>query len=211
MAHAVRATRAVLDGEIVCLRPDGLSDFYSLPFRCEWPYFYAFDLLSLDGKDLRRLPLTKRKRRLAAIMPRVESRVRYVDHLARRGRDLFRLVCERDAEGIVAKWARGPYHSQAAGRHEFFEETHPRSRPLMPARRLDPLALAAARANARRPVPPSWAHHAACIVVPPVLDTGAVEHLPARLLDPVEQPAVGSDSGESFSYRGACPRSADPL
>jgi bifunctional non-homologous end joining protein LigD len=161
LAHAVRVERAVLDGEIVCLRRDGNSDFYSLMFRREWPYFYAFDVLSLEGQDLRAHPLKARKRRLAAIMPRIESRVRYVDHVTGRGRDLFRLVCERDAEGIVAKWAQGRYHSddattswlkvknpaysQAAGRHEFFDQRRPRSRPVLPTRRLDPRALAAAR------------------------------------------------------------------
>jgi bifunctional non-homologous end joining protein LigD len=160
VAHAVRATRAVLDGEIVCLRPDGSSDFYSLLFRRERPYFYAFDLLALDGKDLRRLPLTSRKRKLAAIMPTIDTRLRYVDALPGRGRDLFRVVCERNAEGIVAKWSRGPYHtdgrttswlkiknptySRAEGRHEVFEPR--RSGLWRPAsRRLDPAALAAAR------------------------------------------------------------------
>jgi hypothetical protein len=86
--------------------------------------------------------------------------VRYVDHLAGRGRDLFRLVCQKDAEGIVAKWARGRYrpdgattswlkvknprYSQAEGRHEFFEGRGP-ARPALTRRRLDPAALAAAR------------------------------------------------------------------
>jgi hypothetical protein len=50
LSHTIRARRAVLDGEIVCLRPDGLSDFYSLMFRRGSPYFYAFDLLELDGR-----------------------------------------------------------------------------------------------------------------------------------------------------------------
>ena len=35
----------------------------------------------------------------------------YLDHLAERGRDLFRVACERDLEGIVAKWAHGTYHT----------------------------------------------------------------------------------------------------
>jgi bifunctional non-homologous end joining protein LigD len=62
--EAIRARRALLDGEIVCLRPDGLSDFYALMFRREQPYFYAFDLLEMDGEDLRQRPLLERKRRL---------------------------------------------------------------------------------------------------------------------------------------------------
>jgi len=74
LAHAVRARQAVLDGEIVCLEPDGRSHFYKLLFRRDWPHFMAFDLLWLNGKDLREWPLVERKRRLLSIMPRVESR-----------------------------------------------------------------------------------------------------------------------------------------
>ena len=72
IAHAVRAHSAVLDGEIVCLDADGCSRFYDLLFRREWPFFLAFDVLSIDGDDLRALPLVQRKRRLARIMPRVD-------------------------------------------------------------------------------------------------------------------------------------------
>ena len=61
----------------------------------------------LNGRDLRQLPLVERKARLKVIMPRVQSRVRCVDHIARTGSEFYRLVCERDLEGIVAKWKRG--------------------------------------------------------------------------------------------------------
>ena len=82
VAHAIRARHAVLDGEVVCLRPDGLSDFYSLMFRRELPYFYAFDLLELDGEDLRARPMLERKRRLAKIIPfDIETRLRLLGHV----------------------------------------------------------------------------------------------------------------------------------
>jgi bifunctional non-homologous end joining protein LigD len=138
IAHAVRADSAVLDGEICCLDPDGCSNFKNLLFRRERPYFYAFDLLALDGHDLRTLPLLQRKRRLLQILPKVESRVMYVDHVPKRGVDLFAAACRRDLEGIVAKWAHGSYnadgratswlkikhpeYSQMDGRRELFEE-----------------------------------------------------------------------------------------
>jgi ATP-dependent DNA ligase len=77
-------------------------------------------------------------------MPRVESRVVYLPHVERRGIDLFAAVCERDLEGIVAKWKRGPYlsdgvvtnwlkiknlnYSQMAGRRELFERRQGGSR-----------------------------------------------------------------------------------
>ena len=136
LAHAVRCEQAVLDGEIVCLQPDGRSHFYNLMFRREWPHFLAFDLLWLDGKDLRDLPLHQRKRRLARIMPRVPSRVRLVEQVQRCGVDFFKVACQHDLEGIVAKWAHGTYrtdgrtswvkirnprYSQWTGRRELFE------------------------------------------------------------------------------------------
>src|SRR4030095_1290539 len=136
IAHAVRAHSAVLDGEIVCLGADGCSRFRDLLFRREWPYFLPFDALSIDGRDLRTLPLVDRKRRLARIMPRIVSRLMFLDAIRARGTRLYELVCERDLEGIVAKWARGTYqcdgratswlkiknpqYSQAEGRHELF-------------------------------------------------------------------------------------------
>jgi bifunctional non-homologous end joining protein LigD len=165
VSQTIRARRAVLDGEIVCLRPDGLSDFYSLMFRRGSPYFYAFDLLELDGEDLRGRPLFERKRRLAKVIPfDFETRLRLLGHVPGRGRDLFRLVCDHDVEGIVAKWCRGTYHvdgrttswlkiknpsySQAVGRHEAFEGRGGSRRPAAPVRRLDPTVLASLRGRA---------------------------------------------------------------
>jgi bifunctional non-homologous end joining protein LigD len=109
IAHSVRAMHAVLDGEIVCLDREGRSQFYPLLFRRDWPYFYAFDLLAVDGEDLRDRPLLERKRRLRAIMPRVTSRLLYVDHVRERGIALYREACGRDLEGVVGKWAGGRY------------------------------------------------------------------------------------------------------
>jgi bifunctional non-homologous end joining protein LigD len=107
LAHAIRCETAVLDGEIVCFDDTGRPNFHKLLFRRDWPVFCAFDVLMLNGRDLRQLPLVERKARLKVIMPRVQSRVRCVDHIARTGSEFYRLVCERDLEGIVAKWKRG--------------------------------------------------------------------------------------------------------
>jgi ATP-dependent DNA ligase len=63
--------------------------------------FYPFDVLRVNGEHVCRLPLLERKRRLLAIIPAIEYRLLY-------GRDLFRMACESDLEGIVAEWARGP-------------------------------------------------------------------------------------------------------
>jgi bifunctional non-homologous end joining protein LigD len=75
--------------------------------------FYAFDLLILDGKDLRFLPLLERKRRLLTRMPRGGCRLLYLDHIQERGCDLFAAACARDLEGIVAKWAAGTYQGDS--------------------------------------------------------------------------------------------------
>ena len=136
LAHAVRCRSAVLDGEIVCLEPDGRSHFYNLLFRREWPYFMAFDLLALEGKDLRAEPLHHRKRLLAGIMPRVESQIRLVEGVEGRGVEFFHVACTHDLEGVVAKWKGGTYtggprtswlklrnpkYSQWEGRREMFD------------------------------------------------------------------------------------------
>ena len=137
LAHAVRAHACVLDGEICCLAPDGRTQFKNLLFRREWPFFYAFDVLSVEGEDVTRRPLLERKRRLRRLLPTIDSRLLYLEHLEQRGCDLFRAACERDLEGIVAKWAHGTYgtdgratswlkiknpqYSQMRDRHELFE------------------------------------------------------------------------------------------
>jgi bifunctional non-homologous end joining protein LigD len=109
IAHSVRAHSAILDGEICCLEPDGSSHFKNLLFRREWPFFLAFDLLAVDCDDLRALPLIQRKQALKRVMPRIQSRLRFMEHIERRGVGLFPAACERDLEGVVGKWARGSY------------------------------------------------------------------------------------------------------
>ncbi len=52
----------LLDGELVCLDDQGRSRFHDLMFNRAKPYFYAFDVLYVDGVDLRALPLVERKR-----------------------------------------------------------------------------------------------------------------------------------------------------
>jgi bifunctional non-homologous end joining protein LigD len=110
LAHTLKGHDAILDGELVCLAPDGRSLFAPLLFGQRIPCLFAFDLLWVDGDDLRDLPLLERKRRLRKLIPqRQRSRLQYLEHVARRGRDLFAAACARDLEGIVAKWARAKY------------------------------------------------------------------------------------------------------
>ncbi len=118
LGRDLRGRRCVLDGEIVCLGVDGKSRFSDLLFRRAQPYFYAFDLLwdehpwsddeqerqrFRNGEDLRYLPLCDRKLRLRALVPDEAERLLYCDHIEGKGEGLFRLACEHDLEGIVAK------------------------------------------------------------------------------------------------------------
>jgi bifunctional non-homologous end joining protein LigD len=126
----------VLDGEVVCLDNEGRPQFYSLLYRRGEPYFYAFDVLALDGVDWRPRPLRERKRRLARLLARSRGRVRYLDRIIGKGRALYAGTCARNLEGIVAKLSTAPYdpsapmtwrkiknptYSQAEGRWEVFD------------------------------------------------------------------------------------------
>jgi bifunctional non-homologous end joining protein LigD len=133
----VRAKTAILDGEIVCLDSEGVSQFKELLYRRGRAVFFAFDLLWLDDSDLRRTPLIKRKKKLKQLIHRSEcSEVIYAQHVEHWGKLLFEEVCERNLEGIVGKrksslyvehgWVKikNPNYSQAEGRHEMFTAFH---------------------------------------------------------------------------------------
>jgi bifunctional non-homologous end joining protein LigD len=126
-----------LTAEIACVDDSGRSVFNDLLFRRRECVFFAFDLLFLNGEDLRALPLVERKARLKRLLRRKRSPVLYVDHIEADGRQFFEKVCELDLEGIVAKrksaayratekpspyWikVKNPKYSQAEGRSELF-------------------------------------------------------------------------------------------
>ncbi len=102
---------AVLDGELVCLDAAGKPKFYELLRRRGEPAFYAFDLLWLDGADLRARPTIERKLILEDLV-RYRPSILHARHVESRGIDLFRLVCEQDLEGIVCKHKLAPYGSE---------------------------------------------------------------------------------------------------
>jgi len=58
-------------------------------FRRSEPHFYAFDLLSCNGEDLRYFPLAERKHRLRGVVPPVAERLLYCDHVEECGEHLF--------------------------------------------------------------------------------------------------------------------------
>ena len=125
---------AILDGELVCLDNDGRSIFLDLPRRHQDACFYAFDLLWLNGQDLRGLTLLERKSRLGQLV-RGRTGFLYAEHVLIKGKDLYQVICREDLEGIVAKHKLAPYvtspptwfkilnpdYTQKRGRREMFE------------------------------------------------------------------------------------------
>jgi len=116
----IPAESAILDGEVVVLSENGTSSFAGLQAafqegaRKPLTYF-AFDLLHLNGHNLRGLPLIDRKAILAQVVRDVDGVLRYSEHLESDGEVIFRKACELHAEGIVSKRAASPYHSGRGG------------------------------------------------------------------------------------------------
>src|SRR2546425_3920640 len=109
IAEHLRVENAVLDGEIACLDESGRPNFRDLLFRKRQCVFIAFDLLYLNGKDLRLLPLIERKLTLKKLLRQKRSRILYLDHVEAEGRLLFEEVVKMDLEGIVCKRKNSPY------------------------------------------------------------------------------------------------------
>ncbi len=124
----------VLDGEIVALDQEGRVSFWRL-MRGEGTLCYAaFDLLWLNGRDLRTLPLVRRRKRLERLIPATRGLLHRVPCFTGEGLELFEAACRLDLEGIVAKRKADPYtvdaawykiknpaYTQAEGRRELFE------------------------------------------------------------------------------------------
>jgi bifunctional non-homologous end joining protein LigD len=102
----------VVDGELVAFQ-DGITSFSKLQRRAREQvsvFLYVFDLLRLEGRDVRDLPLRERKALLRDSFE-LGGRVRYSRHRNEHGRELFRDACSRGLEGLIAKRADSPYRS----------------------------------------------------------------------------------------------------
>jgi bifunctional non-homologous end joining protein LigD len=96
----------VIDGEVVVLNEDGTSNFDALSSRRhdKRAQFYAFDMLSGDGKDIRTLPLSLRKAGLALLLSDPVDGIFIAEHeRGDIGDTLFRVACNMGLEGIVSK------------------------------------------------------------------------------------------------------------
>jgi len=121
----VKAHRAILDGEIVALDEAGRPSFSLMQQRTGFQpgkrrlprresvrvVYYAFDLLYLDGVDLRRVALEQRKRLLQDRIANSEV-IHFSDHYAEKGLELFEAARQRELEGIVAKKRSGSYEEK---------------------------------------------------------------------------------------------------
>jgi bifunctional non-homologous end joining protein LigD len=107
---------AVLDGEVVVLDEKGSTSFAELQAafdegkRVPMTYF-VFDLLHLDGHNLRGFPLTQRKEILEGLIGELgdQNAIRYSEHIRGGGVEMFRNACQLGAEGVISKLADGKY------------------------------------------------------------------------------------------------------
>jgi bifunctional non-homologous end joining protein LigD len=125
LAEFVKAQRAILDGEIVALDEEGRPSFSLMQQRTGFQpgkrrlpgregvrvVYYAFDLLYIDGFDLRRVALEQRKRLLEERI-RAGDIIHFSDHYPEKGLDLFEAAKQRGLEGIVAKKRSGTYEER---------------------------------------------------------------------------------------------------
>ncbi len=125
-ASQLGVTTAILDGEAVVLDDKGRSDFGMLqralgrrPAAHEPGeiVLFAFDILYLDGQDLRRLPLSERRRLLEPIVAGGDGAIRLSEEVDADGDELLRVACAHGLEGIIAKHRDRPYRS---GRHPWW-------------------------------------------------------------------------------------------
>ncbi|MCK1343658.1 bifunctional non-homologous end joining protein LigD [Bradyrhizobium sp. GM2.2] len=118
----ITASSAIIDGEIVVPGEGGKTDFSqlqnSLRGRAQNIVMVAFDLLYLNGHDLRRVPLEKRKAVLKELIE--DTPVQYSEHFDIDGAELYRRACQAGLEGIVSKVADSPY---LGGRGDYWVKT----------------------------------------------------------------------------------------
>jgi bifunctional non-homologous end joining protein LigD len=107
----------IVDGEVVSVEPNGRTNFSQLQAdikagRQDRLTFYAFDLLFLDGEDLRALPLLERKARLLKVLKKAKPPgFIYSEHHTAFAKELLASACKMNLEGLIAKRPDAPYRS----------------------------------------------------------------------------------------------------
>jgi DNA ligase D-like protein (predicted ligase) len=124
-ASRLRCQSAIIDGEAIVQDTTGASDFDSLNSAMRWRpesiILYAFDLMHLDGNNLRQRALSDRRAILRALIRSdEESRIQFSDGFVGDGAALLKACADRGLEGIVSKHRSAPYRS---GRTQFWLKT----------------------------------------------------------------------------------------
>jgi bifunctional non-homologous end joining protein LigD len=110
----LRSRSCIIDGEAVACDDNGVASFDRIRYRRydASVFLYAFDLIELDGQDLRRDPLEVRKATLASVLARAGAGFRLNEHIEHDdGETVFRHACKLGLEGIVSKRKGSPYRS----------------------------------------------------------------------------------------------------
>jgi bifunctional non-homologous end joining protein LigD len=136
-ATLLRARSFTLDGEAVVCGPDGVAVFDALHRRgtVTEAMLCAFDLLELDGLDLRGLPLVDRKKRLARLLGGRRLGIVLSDHTDDDGATIFRQACKLGLEGIVSKRLSSSYRSGPS--RDWLKVKNPDSPAMVRAREAD--------------------------------------------------------------------------
>jgi bifunctional non-homologous end joining protein LigD len=112
------AGTALLDGEVAAVLPNGATSFQALQRRADGTtplVYFAFDLLHLDGWDLREVRLEERKEVLRRFLESAPPTLRFSDHVRGHGPDFFEKVLKAGLEGVVSKRADSPYREGRGG------------------------------------------------------------------------------------------------
>lgn len=106
---------AIIDGEVAVLDEQGRSDFHAMKFTIarqpEALTFIAFDLIHLDGQDLRKQPLCDRREALRSLVSSAPPPILFSDHIEISGTEFFKHADELCLEGIVSKRGASLYKS----------------------------------------------------------------------------------------------------
>ena len=114
----------LIDGEAVALNRQGVSDFSALQAalsegRESVLILFAFDLMFLEGRDLRSSPLDRRKEELERVLESLpaasRARLRYLEHLTTSGAAVLEQACRLSLEGVISKRIAAPYESGRTG------------------------------------------------------------------------------------------------
>jgi bifunctional non-homologous end joining protein LigD len=109
----LRSHSCIIDGEAVACDDNGVASFNLIRYRRhdDSTFLYGFDLIELNGDDLRRDPLEVRKATLASIVAKAGPGIRFNEHIEGDGEIVFRHACKLGLEGVVSKRKNSPYRS----------------------------------------------------------------------------------------------------